>query len=172
MAGGPTRIRDRRVRVADDLSDGKTPSQIALALPSSITQEDLQVFYLSRLREVIFGSDFSKHWYDDFQALGIPSLSQIAGIVNRKTGIPFVGALDGVNRMFQLPDYYMHVNGLSLDVFHNGRRLTEAATSDPRLGDFVCAESAGVGTGFDAIVLLRFAPSARSVLVADYQVAP
>lgn len=166
---GPTRIRHRRVRVADDLSDSKTPSQIQLALPSSITDEELQVFYLSRLREVIFGSDYSKNWYDDFQALGILPLVALG---QRKTGIPFSGSLDGVNRQFLLPDRFVHANGLSLDVFHNGRRLVEAALPDPRLGDFVCLESAGVGTGFDTIVLLRFAPSSRSVLVADYQVAP
>ena len=165
---GPTRIRDRRVRVADDLSDAKTPSQIQLALPSSMTEEDLQVFYLSRLRELIFGSDYTKHWYDDFQALGFLPLASM----RRKTGIPFLGTLDGTNRTFLLPDRYLHVNGLSLDVFHNGRRLVEASVQDPRLGDFFCLESGGSGTGFDAIVLLRFAPSVRSVLVADYQVAP
>lgn len=166
---GPTRIRDRRVRVADNLDDTKTPSQIQLAIPSSITEEDLQVFFLSRLREVIFGSPSPHHWYDDFQALGILPL---AALGRRKTGIPFIGALDGVNRTFTLPDKFIRANGLSLDAFHNGRRLVEASSSDPRLGDFVCAESLGVGTGFDSIVLLSFAPGIRSVLVADYQVAP
>ena len=165
---GPTRLRHRRVRVADDLSDAKTPPQIQLALPSSMTDEDLQVFYLSRLREVIFGTAPIHHWYDNFQSLGI--LPLIA--MQRKTGISFTGTLDGTNRAFQLPDRYLHVNGLSLDVFHNGRRLVEATLPDPRLGDFYCTESGGLGTGFDSIFLLRFAPSARSVLVADYQVAP
>ena len=64
------------------------------------------------------------------------------------------------------------MNGLSLDVFHNGRRLAEAVSADPRQGDFYCVESGGIGTGFDTIVLLTFAPSVRSILVADYQVAP
>jgi hypothetical protein len=61
---GPTRIRDRRVRVADKLDDSKSPAQIQLAIPSSITEEDLQVFFLSRLREIVFGSPSSNHWYD------------------------------------------------------------------------------------------------------------
>lgn len=165
---GPTRIRARRVRVADDLGDAKTPSQIQLALLSSVTEEDLQGFYLSRLREIVFGSDYTKHWFDDFQALGILPLAA----TRRKTGVSFLGVQDGVNRTFQLPEKYIRANGLSLDVFHNGRRLVEAGLSDPRLGDFYCLESGGSGTGFDAIVLLRFAPSVRSVLVADYQVAP
>lgn len=166
---GPTRIRHRRVRVADDLSDSKSPPQIQLALPSSLTEEELQVFFLSRLREVIFGTDYTKHWYDDFQSLGILPLVALG---RRKTGVPFSGSLDGMNRQFQLPDKFVRASGLSLDVFHNGRRLVEATMPDPRQGDFFCVESAGVGTGFDSIVLLTFAPSARSVLVADYQVAP
>jgi len=167
---GPTRIRYRRIRLADDLDDQKTPSQIAFAIPSSVTEEDLQVFFLSRLREVIFGKPGVgplRHWYDDFQTLGILPLNSL-----RRTGIYFSGPQNGVNRQFLLPEKFVHANGLSLDVFHNGRRLVEAPILDPRQGDFFCLESAGVGTGFDTIVLLGFAPSSRSVLVADYQVAP
>ena len=165
---GLTYIRDRRVRVADDLDDSQSPAQIRLAIPSSITEEDLQVFYLSRLREIIFGAGTTHHWYDEFQSLGILPLAA----QQRKTGISFVGVRDGVNRTFTLPDRYVHANGLSLDVFHNGRRLAEAPQPDPRLGDFLCTESQGVGTGFDAIILLSFTPVASSVLLADYQIAP
>lgn len=164
---GPTRIRDRRVRVADNLSDDKTSPQIQLALPSSITQEDLQVFFLSRLREVIFGGDSSKHWYDEFAPLNILSL---AALSNRKLGVPFIGSMNGENRLFTLPDFYLHTDKISLDVFHNGRRLTETQVQDPRTGDFICVESGGLGTGYDAIVLLTFAPNEDSVLVANYQV--
>lgn len=166
---GPSLIRDRRVRVADNLDDSQTPSQIQLAIPSSITEEDLQVFYLSRMREIIFGSPSTNHWFDPFESLGIFPLSSLS---NRKTGVPFTGTYNGMNRSFSLPNHYAHVNGLSLDVFHNGRRLAESATADPRFGDFYCVESGGLGTGFDTIVLLTFAPSVRSILVADYQVAP
>ena len=165
--GGPTRIRDRRVRLADNLTDAKTPSQILGAIPSSLTEEDYQVYFLSRLREVIFGNDPSHHWYDDFESLGIlPLIAQ-----RRKTGIQLIGTLDGVNRTFTTPDKFTHVNGLSLDVFHNGRRLLEAQVQDVRQGDFFCSESGGAGTGFDTIILLSFAPIGRSALVADYQLA-
>jgi hypothetical protein len=166
---GPTRIRDRRVRLADNLADGKTPAQITLAIPSSITEEDYQVFILSRVREIIFGNDPTHHWYDNFQALGILPLLSLS---QRKTGVWLIGALNGVNRTFQTPDKFVHLNGISLDLFHNGRRLLEAQASDVRTGDFYCSESGGPGTGFNTINLLSFVPVGRSALVADYQVAP
>lgn len=167
--GGPTRIRERRVRLADNLADGKTPGQISLAIPSSVTEEDYQVFFLSRLREVIFGNDPTHHWYDNFQALGILPLVSVG---QRKTGVLLIGSLNGANRVFNTPDKFLHANGVSLDVFHNGRRLVEAPVPDVRLGDFFCSESGGAGTGFDTINLLTFVPVTKSVLVSDYQVAP
>lgn len=167
--GGPTRIRERRVRLADNLTDGKSPGQIQLAIPSSVTEEDYQVFFLSRLREVIFGNNPSQHWFDNFEALGILPLVSIS---KRKTGIFLIGILDGMNRSFKTPDKFLRLNGVSIDVFHNGRRLVESPTSDVRFGDYFCTESGGAGTGFDTINLLTFVPVARSVLVSDYQVAP
>lgn len=167
--GGPTRIRERRVRLADNLTDGKTPAQITLAIPSSVTEEDYQVFFLSRIREIIFGNDPTHHWYDNFEALGILPLVSIG---QRKTGVFLIGTLNGVNRVFKTPDKFLHANGVSLDLFHNGRRLVEAPTPDVRFGDFFCSESGGAGTGFDTVNLLTFVPVAKSVLVTDYQVAP
>jgi hypothetical protein len=167
--GGPTRIRERRVRLADNLTDGKTPGQITLAIPSSVTEEDYQVFFLSRLREIIFGNDPTHHWYDNFEAMGILPLVSIGA---RKTGVILVGPLNGTNRVFHTPDKYLHAMGVSLDVFHNGRRLLEAQTPDVRQGDFFCSESGGAGTGFDTINLLSFVPVGKSALVADYQIAP
>lgn len=167
--GGPTRIRDRRVRLADNLTDAKTPGQIELAIPSSMTEEDYQVFFLSRMREIIFGQDPTHHWYDNFEAMGILPLISLG---QRKTNITLIGALNGTNRIFTTPDKYVHANGLSVDVFHNGRRLLEAPTPDVRLGDFFCSESGGSGTGFDTINLLSFVPISKSVLVSDYQGAP
>lgn len=167
--GGPTRIRERRVRLADNLTDGKTPGQISLAIPSSVTEEDYQVFFLSRMREIIFGNDPNHHWYDNFEALGILPLVSIG---QRKTGVQLIGPLNGVNRVFHTPDKFLHANGVSLDVFHNGRRLIETPTPDVRLGDFFCSESGGSGTGFDTINLLSFVPVGRSSLVTDYQLAP
>ena len=169
--GGPSRIRDRRIRLADNLTDVKTPSQILGAIPSSMTEEDYQVFFLSRMREIIFGNDPTHHWYDDFESLGILPLVALSH-GQRKTGIALIGSLNGTNRVFTTPDKFVHLNGLSIDVFHNSRRLLEASGADVRQGDFYCSESGGVGTGFDTINLLSFAPSSRSALVSDYQVAP
>jgi hypothetical protein len=166
--GGPSRIRDRRVRLADQLADAKTPAEILGAIPSSLTEEDYQVFFLSRLREIIFGNDPSHHWYDDFESTGILPLAY----QQRRTNIGLIGVLDNVNRTFRTPERFVHANGLSIDVFHNSRRLMEAPVSDVRFGDYFCSESQGIGTGFDTINLLSFVPGSKSVLVADYQVAP
>jgi hypothetical protein len=166
--GGPSRIRDRRVRLADNLSDSKTPAQITLAIPSSMTEEDYQVFFLSRVREIIFGTNYTHHWYDNFEALGILPL---AAVSQRKTGIYLIGALNGANRVFTTPDKFVHANGLSIDVFHNGRRLVETILPYGGMGDFFCTESGGSGTGFDTINLLSFVPVGKSILVSDYQVA-
>ena len=75
--GGPTLLRDRRVRVADDITDAQTPAQIELAIPSSVTEEDYQVYFLSRLREVIYGNDPSHHWYDNFEGNGTLPLTAL-----------------------------------------------------------------------------------------------
>jgi hypothetical protein len=178
VAGG-TFERYRQIRVADNLSDQATPTQISGALVNSATQEDLQYYYLSRLREVIFGNDPSHHWYEDFLSEGIFSLKDLSaaiGPVKVRTGIALVGPKDSRNRVFRTtPDYFVHDptgTGKDIEVWHNGRRLICSAVPDPGQGDFVVEESGGVGTGFDTIVLLSFSPIASSVLVADYQVAP
>jgi hypothetical protein len=168
---GPTRIRQKRVRLADNLDDQRPAGPIANALTTSVTEEDLQVYFLSRLREIIFGapSAIPSHWYDNFEGMGIFPL---AALSKRKTGIGLMGVLDGVNRTFTvpLPDKFVHSNGFSICVYHNGRRLTGALSADPRLGDYYVTESAGAGTGFDTINLLSFAPVAHSNMTADYQV--
>lgn len=163
---GPDKIRYRQIRVADNRDDQSTPSQIAFANTTSVTQEDFQALVLSQLKRVIFG-DKAGHWYLDFESLGLLPLSSV-----RRTGIQLFGAIDGMNRTFTTPEKFVHITGTSVEVFHNGRRLAEATTSDPRVGDFVVLESGGTGTGFDTIVLLTFAPVAgRSVILADYQTA-
>lgn len=163
---GVTKVRYRDIRVADNRDDQSTPSQIALANTTSVTQEDLQALVLSQVKRIIFGEN-PGHWYLDFKALGIQPLSSI-----HRTGIQLTGTLDGINRTFMTPEKFVRANGISIDLFHNGRRLAEASTSDPRGGDFVVSESGGPGSGFDTVVLLTFSPVAgRSVILADYQTA-
>jgi hypothetical protein len=175
-----TFVRYRQIRVADNQADQATPIQITGAYLNSVTQEDLQYYFLSRLNQVIFGGAYpSHHWYEDFLAEGILSLKDLSatiGPVTVRTGIALVGPKDGTNRIFRTtPDYFVHdplISGKDIEVWHNGRRLIYTATPDPGQGDFVVSESGGVGTGFDTITLLTFAPVGRSSLVADYQLAP
>ncbi len=178
MAG--TYVRYRQIRVADNQADQASPAQITGAYSNSVTQEDLQYFFLSRLNQVIFGAAYpSHHWYENFLAEGILSLKDLSatiGPVTVRTGIALVGPKDGTNRIFRTtPDHFVHDplgSGKDIEVWHNGRRLIFTQSPDPTQGDFVVSESGGVGTGFDTITLLTFAPVGRSSLVADYQLAP
>jgi hypothetical protein len=177
MAGTYTRYR--QTRVADNLNDQATPLQVSGALVNSVTQEDLQFYYLSRLNQVIFGEAYpSHHWYEDFLGEGILSLKDLSmavGPVVVRTGIALIGPRDGNNRVFRTtPDYFVHDptgTGRDIEVWHNGRRLALTEAPDPSQGDLFVSESGGVGTGFDTITLLTFAPSGKSTLLADYQIA-
>lgn len=172
----PTKTRYRYVRRADNTDDLQGSAAILGAIGSSVTSEDFQVFYLSRLRQVIFGNTVGKHWYDDFLGDGIlplKDLSALAGTINVRVGVSLVGPLNGTNRVFRTtPDYFEHDlagNGQTIEVFHNGRRLIQTSSTDPSIGDYWVEESGGVGTGFDTINLLTFAPIVSSGLVASYR---
>jgi len=57
----------------------------------------------------------------------------------------------------------------AIEVFDSGgRHLVQAASADPRLGDYYVAESNGPGTGFDQVRMLTFSPRG---LVVNYQAA-
>lgn len=177
---GKTYVRYRQIRIADNQSDQATPAQITGAYTNSVTQEDLQYYYLSRLNQVIFGDAYTAHhWYEDFLGEGILSLKDLSASlapVTVRTGIALVGPKDGHNRIFRtLPDHFVHDpsgTGRDIEVWHNGRRLIWTAAANPGTGDFTVSESGGVGTGFDTVTLLTFAPVGSSTLVADYQIAP
>jgi len=171
--------RYRFIRRADDTDDQEGSAAILGAIGASVTSEDYQVFYLSRLRQVIFGNTAgTHHWYDDFLGDGILSLAELTAVssaVTVRVGVPLVGPLNGTNRVFRTtPDEFeqdLAGTGRTIEVFHNGRRLIQTATPDPSIGDYTVEESGGVGTGFDTINLLTFAPVARSSLVANYALA-
>ncbi len=173
-----TYARYRQIRVADNLNDQATSAQISNALTASQTEEDLQYYFLSRLRQVIFGNTSVHHWYEDFLSEGILSLQELSAsssAVLVRTGIPLVGLKNGQNRIFRTtPDYFVHdptVTGQDISVFHNGRRLILTAAPDPGQGDFFVSESGGLGTGYDTVTMLTFAPVTASGFVADYQIA-
>ncbi len=74
---GPTKLRLSQIRLPDNLDDQATSAQIANAVPSSITEEDFQRFFLSRLRQVMFGDQSGQHWYTDFLTPGVMSLAEV-----------------------------------------------------------------------------------------------
>lgn len=75
-----------------------------------------------------------------------------------------IGTIDGSNRIFTTAHRFINGtwgnNEFRIKIEHNGRVLAETF-------DYMIAESNGPGTGYDTVIL-TFAPSARSVLVADY----
>jgi hypothetical protein len=173
----PTTLkRYNSIRRTDDTDDQQNSAAILGALVSSVTQEELQVFFLSRLRQVIFGETSPEHWYDDFLSAGILSLKDLSAASSAvlvRVGVSLIGPKDGVNRVFRTtPDHFKHDlagSGKTIEVWHNGRRLVQTSIADPGTGDYWVEESGGVGTGYDTINLLTFSPIERSSLVADYQ---
>lgn len=168
--------RYNSIRRADNTDDQQGTSAIQGALIGSETQEDLQVFILSRMRQIIFGEASPEHWYDDFFSEGILSLKDLSassGLAQVRIGVSLIGPKDGANRIFRTtPDYFVHSpggNGKTIEIWHNGRRLAQTGASNPELGDYTVEESGGVGTGYDTINLLTFAPVGRSSLLANYQ---
>jgi len=168
--------RYNSIRRTDDTDDQQDSAAILNALISSGTQEELQVFFLSRIRQIIFGETSSEHWYDDFLGSGILSLKDLSAsssAVSVRVGVSLVGPKDGANRVFRTtPDHFKHdltVSGRTIELWHNGRRLTQTSVLNPGAGDYWVEESGGVGTGYDTINLLTFAPINRSSLLANYQ---
>lgn len=86
-----------------------------------------------------------------------------------KYGVPLIGNTDGINRIFKTPDYFEHdlSCGVTIAVYHNGRRLIQSHNSDLRNGDYHIIATI---LGFNTIGFLSFTPNVDSVLVADYQV--
>lgn len=167
--------RYNSIRRADDVDDQEGSASILGAVVASVTQEEYQVYFLSRLRQIIFGKDATDHWYDDFDAQGILSLKELSLSPSSqlvRVGVELVGPKDGSNRVFRTtPDFFDHDlsgTGHTIEVFHNGRRLVQTDTPHPGLGDYFVEESGGVGTGFDTINLLTFAPVEESSLLANY----
>jgi hypothetical protein len=160
-------IRYSVVRVADNTDDQQLPPAIAGALASSVTQEDLQVYLLSQVKRIIWGSR-PGHWYTDFASDQIPSLSDTPFPA---VGVPIIGTFNGLNRTFGLPDKFVYTTigtGPSIELKHNGVALRLATAPDPRLGDYYVTESGGLGSGYDTINFLSFAPKFGSIILANY----
>lgn len=75
MAG--TLLRLRQVRKGDLSSDNLSASVIASAPSNAVTADDLEQAFLSQIRRLIWGDDFTHHWNDDFVAAGIATLESL-----------------------------------------------------------------------------------------------
>jgi hypothetical protein len=170
---GNTLKRFNSIRRSDDVGDQHDSGAISGAVATAETQEQFQAFFLSRLRQVIFGESAPEHWYDDLFSAGILSLRELSAAA--RVGVPLAGPLNGHNRTFKTaPDYFVHDlsgTGRTIELWHNGRRLIQTNHSHPGSGDFWVEESAGAGTGFDTVNLLTFAPVGTSTLLATYYTA-
>lgn len=176
---GSTLKRFNSIRRTDDVTDRASSEAIAGAVAASETQEQFQSFFLSRLRQVIFGEGAEEHWYDDPFSAGTLSLKELSNlqllalqIPNVRVGVTLIGALDGHNRTFRTsPERFIHDpggSGATIELWHNGRRLIQARGTHREWGDFWVEESAGPGTGYDTVNLLTFSPVGRSSLLANY----
>jgi len=172
--------RYNSVRRADALDDQKTPHQIVNAHTNSVTQEDLQEYLLSQVRQIIHGTT-GPHWFEDFGSQGILSLKEVTQYLatygnlagHFREGVSLGGVKNGVNRVFDTGgELFIHEpNGRSIEVFHNGRKLVRSVSGLPDTGDYMVAEASGPGTGYNLIKLLTFAPIERSSLTASYQLS-
>ena len=90
----------------------------------------------------------------------------IVGTLNDKVRDHVVldGALDGSNRVFTIPNgekaLHSLTGGFKVKPYHGTRRLLTA--------EFVVEESGGVGTGYDQIRFLYFAPKPTGRVFADF----
>ena len=84
-----------------------------------------------------------------------------------KQNVHLIGAIDSNNRIFSTPDKFLnqifHLNTFKIEIHHNGRQLIESV-------DYLVSESGGVGTGYDTIILISFAPRINSQLYANYMI--
>ncbi len=97
-------------------------------------------------------------------ALLFPEFSKSAA--NYKIGRVLSSTLDP--RVFTTGQAFQHeVGGITIEVFHNGRRLAQMLSNPSPEGDYFVAESI-FGAGYDEVHLTSFTPSSNSRLVANY----
>lgn len=143
--------------IPDTLYSGLTPGgQLYVGLDSKLTHTPPHGSYVQHAGEA-FGAEEPFFW----------PFAEVQGVTTGQylTNRPLAGALDKANRVFTtlesfLPDTFT--------LTHNGRRLERAGIPMPSSGDYHLSESGGAGSGFDTVTILRFSPSSRSKLYADY----
>jgi hypothetical protein len=76
--------------------------------------------------------------------------------------IALSGVTNGINVSFATPEFFLQVSNLHIRVYLNGQRLREGAGND-----YTVAESGGLGTGFDTVIL-AIAPRSGDTVTADF----
>jgi hypothetical protein len=82
--------------------------------------------------------------------------------------VDLIGQKNSVNRTFTTPSKFLNGiyngNNFHIHIKHNGKDVYEGF-------DYTLMESGGVGTGYDTITFISFAPTTSSVLKANYVIA-
>jgi hypothetical protein len=74
-------------------------------------------------------------------------------------------------RVFTTPEIFFHDPGrLSIEVYHNGRRLMFSPTRSPKDGDYFVAESAP-GFGYNQVCFVSLTPNVDSSITGSYYAA-
>lgn len=79
-------------------------------------------------------------------------------------GIDLLGIKNRINTTFTTPEIFTQKDNVVICVYWNGQRLRLGSAND-----YTVAESGGVGTGFDTIIM-AVAPRTIDTLTADYVV--
>ena len=78
--------------------------------------------------------------------------------------IPMDGSYNGIDRVYTIPNgekaEHDTPDGIKMRPYHNTRRFQD--------NEFVALESGGAGTGYDAILVVAFAPPPTSRIFLDY----
>ena len=108
--------------------------------------------------------------FEDEFAVPVSLTDLLAGSLTIRQNAPMVGDIDGVNKVFVVPfgdKAIISSPGTTIAVKINGVDYLDGAGND-----YTLSESGGVGTGFDTITLLHFAPSVGSNVTTTYFKTP
>ena len=79
--------------------------------------------------------------------------------------IELIGPIDGVNKIFTVPDIFVDIGNAKIRVYLSGQRILQGVDND-----YLISESGGPGTGYDTVTLLGPAPVPGDKITADYLV--
>ena len=98
--------------------------------------------------------------------VGPVTLEELARYRLPKKNLAAIGLINGANMVYTLPNSdtaIVESSGVTIETKYNGQDLVNGVGND-----VVLSESGGVGTGFDTITFLNFAPKAGDVVTVSY----